>query len=92
VVVGSTSEFDTEQFDPQPDVWVPFQLDAHRVDGGNLFTVTGRLAPGTTRTAANAQLAVAAAEFRRDAPGRIGARTVWSVEPLHDAMVGSVRS
>ena len=35
VVVGIlTSDFDTEQFDPQPDVWVPFQLDAHRVDGG----------------------------------------------------------
>ena len=25
------SGFDTEQFDPQPDVWVPFQLDARRV-------------------------------------------------------------
>src|SRR5439155_23141243 len=62
VVVGIlTKEFDTEQFDPQPDVWVPFQLDPHRVDAGNLFTVTGRLAPGTTRAAANAQLAVAAA-------------------------------
>jgi predicted permease len=93
VVVGIlTSEFDTEQFDPQPDVWVPFQLDAHPVDAGNLFTVTGRLAPGTTRAAANAQLAVAAAASRRDAPGSVSARTVWSVEPLHDAMVGSVRS
>src|SRR5258706_3410060 len=93
VVVGILpSEFDTEQFDPQPDVWVPFQLDAHRVDAGNLFTVTGRLVPGATHTAANAQLAVAAAASRRDAPGSPSARTVWSVEPLHDAMVGSVRS
>src|SRR5437588_669322 len=93
VVIGIlTSEFDTEQFDPQPDVWVPFQLDAHRVDAGNLFTVTGRLTQRTTRTAANAQLAVAAAASRRDAPGSVSARTVWSVEPLHDAMVGSVRS
>jgi putative ABC transport system permease protein len=93
VVIGIlTSEFDTEQFDPPPDVWVPFQLDAQRVDAGNLFTVTGRLTPGTTRPAANAQLAVAAAASRRDAPGSVGARTVWSVEPLHDAMVGSVRS
>jgi len=92
VVVGIlTSEFDTEQFDQQPDVWVPFQLDAHRVDAGNLFTVTGRLTPGTTRAAANAQLAVAVAASRRDAPGSISARTVWSVEPLHDAMVGGVR-
>ena len=93
VVVGIlTSEFDTEQFDPQPDVWVPFQLDMQRVDGGNLFTVTGRLTSGTSPAAANAQLAVAAAASRRDAPGSVSARTVWSVEPLHDAMVGSVRS
>jgi putative ABC transport system permease protein len=93
VVVGIlAAEFDTEQFDPQPDVWVPFQLDAQRVDAGNLFTVTGRLTPGTTRAAANAQLAVVAAASRRDAPGSMSARTVWSVEPLHDAMVGSVRS
>ncbi|PYQ82485.1 MAG: hypothetical protein DMG03_17410 [Acidobacteria bacterium] len=78
--------------DPQPDVWLPFQLDPHRVDAGNLFTVTGRLTQRTTRAAANAQLAVAAAASRRDAPGSVSARTVWSVEPLHDAMVGSVRS
>src|SRR5262249_30144082 len=34
--------FDTEQFDTEPGVWVPFQIDPQRVDGGNLFTVTGR--------------------------------------------------
>jgi len=87
-----TAEFDTEQFDPQPDVWVPFQLDVQRVDGGNLFTVTGRLTPGTTVDAANAQLAVALSAYRRDAPTRATARTIWTVEPLQDAMVGSVRS
>jgi putative ABC transport system permease protein len=93
IVVGVLSpEFDTEQFDPRPDAWVPFQLDARRVDGGNLFTVTARLTPGTTRAAANAQLAVAVAASRRDPRGAVSARTVWSVEPLHDAMVGSVRS
>jgi predicted permease len=93
VIVGIlASEFDTEQFDPQPEVWVPFQLDLHRIDGGNLFTVTGRLRPGTTPSVANAQLAVAVAATRRTAPGSVSARTVWTVEPLHDAMVGSVRS
>jgi predicted permease len=93
IIVGVlASGFDTEQFDPQPGVWVPFELDVRRVDAGNLFTVTGRLTPGTTLAAANAQLAVALAASRRDAPGRTGARTVWTVEPLHDAMVGSVRS
>src|SRR6202158_1219880 len=71
VIVGIlASGFDPEQFDPQPDVWVPFQLDVHRIDGGNLFTVTGRLTPGTALAAANAQLAVAFTLSRRDAPGR----------------------
>src|SRR5262249_40535082 len=58
VIVGVMAPaFETEQFDPLPDVWVPFQLDVQRIDGGNLFTVTGRVTPGTTIDAANAQLA-----------------------------------
>jgi len=90
VIVGVVSAgFDTEQFDPQPDVWVPFQLDVRRFDGGNLFTVTGRLKPDATVVAANAQLAVANAVIRRDTPGP---RASWTVEPLREAMVGSVRS
>ena len=92
VIVGILNPgFDTEQFDTQPDVWVPFQLDLRKIDGGNLFTVTGRLMPRTTLAAANAQLAVAVAAARHDAPGRLSARTVWTVEPLRDAMIGSIR-
>jgi len=92
LVVGVLDDgFETEQFDPAPDVWVPFQLDVERVDGGNLFTVTGRLTPGTTIAAANAQLAVAVAAARRDAPGRTTARTIWTVELLRDAMIGGAR-
>ena len=68
---------------------MPFQLDFRRIDGGNLFTVTGRLTPRATLAAANALAAGAAPD--RDAPGRLGARTVWTVEPLHDAMISSIR-
>ena len=68
------------------------QLDARRIDGGNLFTVTGRLTPAATIAAANAQLAVAVAAACRDAPGQASARTVWTVQPRYEAMVGSVRS
>jgi predicted permease len=92
VIVGILApRFDTEQFDAPPDVWVPFQLDVLRVDGGNLFTVTGRLTPRTSLAAANAQLAVALAAARRAAPGRVSDRTVWAVEPLGEAMIGSIR-
>lgn len=89
VVIGIVGAgFDTEQFDPLPDIWVPFQLDLQRIDGGNLFTVTGRLTPGTTLSAANAQLAVAATALRAT-PG--STPTLWTVASLHEAMVGNVR-
>jgi putative ABC transport system permease protein len=92
VIVGVlASGFDTEQFAAPPDVWVPFQLDPNRIDGGNLFTVTGRLAPRTSLAAANAQLAVAAAA-RQATAGARSPRTTWTVERLHDAMIGDVRS
>src|SRR5262249_22414474 len=60
--------FDTEQFDPAPDVWVPFQIDPQRIDGGNLFQVTARLKRGVTLEMANAELKVAGAAFLRDLP------------------------
>jgi predicted permease len=92
VIVGVLApEFDSEQFAAPPDVWVPFQLDVDRIDGGNLFTVTGRLTTHTSLAAANAQLAVAAAA-RPAGAGARAARTTWTVEPLHDAMIGDLRS
>ena len=93
VIVGVLAPgFDSEQFAAPPDVWVPFQLDVNRIDGGNLFTVTGRLAPHASLAAANAQLAVAAAARQAAAGVRATTRTTWTVEPLHDAMIGDVRS
>jgi len=86
------SRFDTEQFDTEPAAWVPFQIDPQRVDGGDLFTVTGRLQRGVTASDANASLAVAVASYRRDNPGVAGARTTWSVQSVRDAMIGDVRS
>src|SRR5262245_44469897 len=63
LVVGVLAPgFDTEQFDPRPDVWVPFQIDPTRADGGNLFLVTGRLKPQANIAAANAQLMAAASQ------------------------------
>ena len=93
VVVGIlTADFDSEQFNPRPDVWVPFQIDPRRIDGGNLFQVTGRLKSGIPMTAANAQLGIAAAEYFRGSGTSSNVRTTWTVEPLQEAMVGSIRS
>src|SRR5262249_39631810 len=91
VVVGVLApEFQTEQFEPQPDVWLPFQIDPERVDGGNLFLVTGRLKSGVTLEQANVRLGAAFADYSLRAPGRSSV-TMWSVQRLQDAMVNSIR-
>ena len=95
IVVGIiASDFDSEQFDPRPDVWVPLQEDPDRFDGGSIYQITARLRPGVTPTAANAALSV---EYSRVTPprGQHGSRHQaerWLAEPLHTAMVGSARS
>jgi putative ABC transport system permease protein len=92
VIIGVVAAgFDTEQFDTLPSVWVPFQIDPNRIDAGNLFTVTGRLKPGVGIGDADANLAVALAAYRQQRPGATSARTIWSVEPLREAMVGNIR-
>src|SRR4029453_12113207 len=96
IVVGIiASDFDSEQFEPRPDVWVPLQADPDHFDGGSIYQVTARLRPGVTPTAANAALAV---EYSRlTAPRESGAardtrQSRWIAEPLQTAMVGSARS
>ena len=92
-IVGS--DFDSEQFEPRPDVWVPLQADPDRFDGASIYQVTARLRPGVTATMANAALAV---EYSRlTTPREVTAaqdtrRGRWIAEPLHTAMVGSARS
>jgi len=96
IVVGiMASSFDSEQFEPRPDVWVPLQEDPDRFDGGSIYQVTARLRPGVTPTTANAALAV---EYSRLTPPREGSaardttQSRWLAEPLQTAMVGSARS
>lgn len=56
------------EIDEPPDVYVPFQLDPDRDDNGHYFTVIGRLKPGGTPSAANAQLQVGYQEHKRRHP------------------------
>ena len=51
-----------------PDVYVPFQLDPDRDDNGHYFTVIGRLKPGVTLAAGNAQLQAGYQEYNRNPP------------------------
>jgi len=89
------SDFDSEQFEPRPDVWVPLQADPDHFDGGSIYQVTARLRPGVTPAAANAALAV---EYARLTTARDGTQSQqarqgrWLAEPLQTAMVRSARS
>ena len=73
-----------------PDVYLPSQLDPASVNRGHSFNVAGRLKPGVTLAAANAQVQASYPEYARQfadlTPG-----AGFAVEGLHDAIVGGVR-
>ena len=78
--------------DPPSDIWLPFQLDPNSNDQGHYFFAAGRLKPGVTLAQANAQMKIAADQFRRRYPTFIDPHESYGVEPLRDAVVSDVRS
>ena len=90
-IIGSG--FDSEQFEPRPDLWLPLQTDPDRVDGGSIYQVSARLRQGVTHEAANAALAVQYARLTPPArsPEQQARQARWVAEPLQSAMVGSAR-
>jgi putative ABC transport system permease protein len=97
VVVGILGAgFDSEQFDQVPDVWVPLQLDPNTLDvGGEWCFVNAGLKAGGTIGMANAQLEVAANDYRRTHPQNqigVGPNVSFAVQPVRDAIVRDVRS
>jgi putative ABC transport system permease protein len=78
--------------DPVSDIWLPFQFDPNSQNQGHYFIAAGRLKPGVTLAQANAQLKVAADQFRRRYPGVIGPKDGFAVQSLRDSIVSDVRS
>ena len=74
-----------------PDVYLPFQLDPNSASHGHFFNVAGRLKPGITLAAANAQLQASYREYVRKWP-RFDPGAGFGVQPLQDAIVGGVRN
>jgi len=81
-------DFDT---DPVADVWLPFQFDPNSQDQAHYFVGAGRLKAGITLAQANAQLKVAADQFRRRYPNEFGPQDGFAVQPLRDSIVSDVR-
>ncbi len=93
VVIGILgANFNTEQFDQRPATWIPFQIDPDSTEGGCYCRVTGRLKPGVTLGAANAELQSVSDQYRHDFPKQLGPKMSFHVELLRDVMVGNVRS
>lgn len=75
--VGSTIQLDGQPYlivgvigrdfvtDDPTDLWVPFQFNLASQDMAHFFTVSARLKPGVTVAQANAQLRLAADQYRR---------------------------
>ena len=78
--------------DTPADLWVPYQFDLASQDFANYFMVGARLKPGVTIAQANAQLRLAADQFRRmygaDALPPQGG---FGVQSLQESMIGDTR-
>jgi hypothetical protein len=75
VVIGIiAASFNTAEFGPPPEVWIPFQ-QSNTTDQGHYFQAAGRLKPGVTLAQAQAKLKVStqisSANFRADTGRRI---------------------
>ena len=80
-------------FDPEADIWLPFQFPPVSEDQNHYFLVAGRLKPGLTVVQANAQLMAAVPQYHRDFP-RANPRRQFAVEPLptQSSAVCAIRS
>jgi putative ABC transport system permease protein len=75
------------------DLWLPFQFDLNTRDQAHYFVVGARLKPGITIGQANAQMKLAANQFRRTyGPEAMGPQDGFGVMSLQDWMIGDTRT
>jgi predicted permease len=103
-IVGSTIQLDGQPFlvvgvigrsfvtDTPADLWVPFQFDLASQDMAQYFSVAARLKPGVTVPQANAQLRLAADQYRRVyGTNALPPRGGFIVVSLQESMIGDTR-
>jgi predicted permease len=75
------------------DLWLPFQFDLNTRDQAHYFVTAARLKPGITIGQANAQMKLAADQFRRTyGPEAMGPQDGFAVASLADMMIGDSRT
>ena len=80
------------QSDPEADLWLPMQADPNSTNQGHYLNVAGRLKPGVSVAAAQAQLKVAGEQFRRANPKWMDDKESVAVVPMREATTGDVRT
>ncbi len=76
---------------PPADVWLPLQPDPNSTNHGNYLRVAGRLKPGVTLEAANAQLKIVAEETRREHPKWMNKEETVRAVDFQREMSGDIR-
>jgi putative ABC transport system permease protein len=104
-IVGTTIQLDGQPYlvvgvigpnfvtETPADLWIPYQFDLNSQDMVFFFQAAGRLKPGVTVPQANAQLRLAADQFRR----MYGADSLppggsFGVVSLQESMIGDTRT
>ena len=82
-------EFATEN---PADLWLPFQFELSSTNPANYFFVIARLKTGVTVPMANAQLKLAADQYRTTYPDRLGPNNGFGVVLLQELMVRDTQS
>jgi predicted permease len=104
-IVGSTIQLDHQPYlvvgvigksfvtEVPTDLWLPFQFDLNTQDQAHYFMVAARLKSGITMGQANAQLKLAADQFRRTyGTLAMGPQDGFSVSSLQEVMIGDSRT
>jgi putative ABC transport system permease protein len=78
--------------DPEADTWIPLQADPNSTNQGHYLNVAGRLKPGVTAAAAEAQMKVVGEQFRKANPKWMDTEESVAVVPMRDATTGDVRT
>jgi predicted permease len=77
--------------EPGGDLWLPYQFDLTSHDMAHYFVAAARLKTGVTLDKANAQMALAAEQYRRTYPGGLTPPNGFGVIPLQESIVGDTR-
>jgi putative ABC transport system permease protein len=78
--------------DNPADLWLPFQFELTSQDQAHYFGVIARLKPDVTVPMANAQLKLAANQYRSTYPGTLGPNDGFGVVLWQELMVRDTRS